>query len=111
MDDMIKKYLLDIKDSIEAINRYLGENRNYKEFTNNRLLKRGVEREFEIIGEAINKALKIDKSLRITNAKRIVSLRNYIIHAYDNVNDATLWGIIINNMPELYDEINDLLIL
>ena len=56
----IKKYLFDIKTSIDSINEYLGEERNFTEYQQNKLLRRGIEREIEIIGEAMNRALKLD---------------------------------------------------
>ncbi len=59
MKRKIKKYLFDIKTSIESINDYLGENRNFLEYQNNKLLRRGIEREIEIIGEAMNRILKL----------------------------------------------------
>lgn len=50
----IKKYLYDIKTAIESINEYLGDKRDFFEYQNNKLLRRAIEREIEIIGEAMN---------------------------------------------------------
>jgi len=72
----IKKYLFDIKTSIDSINDYLGESRNFFEYQENKLLRRGIEREIEIIGEAANRILKIDKNIQIKNARQIVDTRN-----------------------------------
>ena len=55
----IQKYLFDIKTSIDSINDYLGENRDFNEYKINKLLKRAIERELEIIGEAAGRILKI----------------------------------------------------
>ena len=101
----IKKYLFDIKTSIESIFDYLGEERNFFEYQNNKLLRRGVEREIEIIGEAMNRLLKIDSSLQIENARQIVDTRNWVIHGYDKVDDVVIWGIISNHLPKLQKEI------
>jgi uncharacterized protein with HEPN domain len=54
MQREILKYLLDIKESIDSINDYLGDNRNFNKYKANKLLRRGIERELEIIGEATN---------------------------------------------------------
>ncbi|MCY7352310.1 MAG: DUF86 domain-containing protein [Cytophagaceae bacterium] len=51
------------------------------------MLRRAVEREFEIIGEAINRIRKSNEGPEIRNASKIVALRNQIIHAYDNISD------------------------
>ena len=76
----IKKYLFDIKTSIDSINEFLGESRDFFKYQENKLLRRGIEREIEIIGEATNRILKYDKSIRIENARQIVDARNWVIH-------------------------------
>ncbi len=102
----IKKYLFDIKTSIDSIFDYLGEERNFFEYQNNKLLRRGIEREIEIIGEAMNKILKIDSSINIQNARQIVDTRNWVIHGYDKVDDVIIWGIVSNHLPKLKAEID-----
>ena len=101
----IKKYLFDIKVSIDSINDYLGSDRNFFEYQKNKLLRRGIEREIEIIGEAMSRILKIDPTMRIQNARQIVDTRNWVIHGYDKVDDVIIWGIISKNLPELEKEI------
>jgi uncharacterized protein with HEPN domain len=54
----IKKYLFDIQTSINSINEYLGEERDFTKYQKNKLLRRGIEREIEIIGEAMNRMMK-----------------------------------------------------
>lgn len=105
----IKKYLFDIKTSIDSINDYLGENRNFFEFQKNKLLRRGIEREIEIIGEATNRILKLDTDIHIENARKIVDTRNWVVHGYDKVDDVVIWGIVSNHLPKLKIEIEDLL--
>jgi len=75
------------------------------------MLKRAVERNLEIIGEAMNRILIRDKEfeLKITNAKSIVGLRNQVIHAYDNISDENIWSILINHLPKLKIEIENLI--
>ena len=109
MTNEIKKYLHDIITSIEAINEYLGNKRNFFDFQNNRMLKKAVEREFEIIGEAINRILKIDNNIEITSARKIVDLRNYLSHGYDSVDYNTLWAIISKHLPLLEIEVKSLI--
>jgi len=61
----------------------------------------------EIIGEAINRILKQDASFtdKITSSKAIISLRNQVIHAYDNISDENIWAIITKHLPLLKKEI------
>lgn len=107
----VKKYLYDIKQSIDSINEYLGENRNFFEYQENKQLRRAVERELEIIGEAVNKALVIqpDLSDSIADARRIVDLWNYVIHGYDKIDDVIIWGVVSKNLPLLNAQIEKLL--
>ncbi|MDG5800775.1 DUF86 domain-containing protein [Marinilabiliaceae bacterium ANBcel2] len=101
----IRKYLFDIKTSIDSINEYLGKKRNFFEYQNNKLLRRGVEREIEIIGEAMNRALKLDPDLDIKNARQIVDTRNWVIHGYDKVDDVVIWVIVSKHLPALKTEV------
>jgi uncharacterized protein with HEPN domain len=73
------------------------------------MLKRAIERNLEIIGEATNRILARNPEIEITNARKIVNLRNFIIHSYDSVSDENIWAIVINNLPELKKEIDNLL--
>jgi uncharacterized protein with HEPN domain len=109
MDDAIKKYLLDIKESIVSIENYLGDKRNFEQYQSDKMLRRAVEREFEIIGEALSKMDKIEQGLAINGKKQIIALRNRVIHNYDAVDDAIIWGIIIRHLPVLKEDVNKLL--
>ena len=105
----VQKYLFDIKESIESIYNFLGEQRDFNEYKSNKLLRRGIERELEIIGEATNRILKIDDQIEIGNARRIVDLRNWVIHGYDKVDDVIIWGIVIKDLPKLKKQVIQLI--
>jgi len=105
----VKKYLFDIKVSIESIYDYLGDKRDFFEYQNNKLLRRGIEREIEIIGEAMSRIMKIAPEIQIENARQIVDTRNWVIHGYDKVDDVVLWGIISTHIPKLKKEVDDYL--
>lgn len=109
MPHRIEKYLYDIKESIDSIDEYLGDKRDFFEYKRNKLLRRGVERELEIIGEAINRILEINPDIEISEARRIVDLRNWVIHGYDKVDDTIIWGIISRDLPQLKKQVDKLL--
>ena len=71
MKDEIRKYLIDIKISIEAINSYIEGKKIFSEFENNRLVRMAVERELEIIGEAVSRIKKADNNFPISSAAKI----------------------------------------
>ena len=109
MQHKIQKYLLDILTSIDSIYDYLGGQRNFDAYIANKQLRRSIERELEIIGEAVSKILQLNPNISISSSRKIVSLRNRVIHAYDSVDNETVWGIVINHLPKLKDDIDKLL--
>ena len=104
-----KKLLLDVQNCIESIDFHLESKRNINEYLSNKTKRRAVEREIEIIGEAINKLLKLSPSIEISYAWIIVDLRNKVIHAYDEVDDILIWKIIMKDLPTLHQEVSNLL--
>ena len=106
MQPKILKYILDIQSVIQEIETIKTKaNNNFTSFKSDIILQRAIERDLEIIGEAIRKIIEIDPTITITSAKNIIGLRNIISHAYDSVEPEMIWGIIQNNIPVLADEI------
>ncbi len=83
--------------------------KEYVTFCNDTLFRRGVERNIEIMGEAMNQVLKIEPDINITAARKVVDTRNFVIHAYDSLKPDILWGIVVNHMPLLKEEVESLL--
>lgn len=110
MNERVLKCLYDIKLAIEEIDSFfIGKPKRFEDYSSDIILKRAIERNLEIIGEAMSRILKEDATIQIESAKRIVGLRNQIIHGYDSVSDENIWGIIINYLPKLKKEIIDLI--
>jgi uncharacterized protein with HEPN domain len=110
MDNSIKTRLYDILNSINEIESYFVDTPKIFEIYQNDLrTKRAIERNIEIIGEAMNRILKENSSIEISNSRKIVDVRNRIIHGYDSVSDDVIWGIVIKNLPVLKFEVTHLL--
>ena len=110
MDNTIKTWLFDILSSINEIESYFIETpKLFEVYQNDLRTKRAVERNIEIIGEAMSRILKDDNHIQISNSRKIVDVRNRIIHGYDSVSDDVIWGIVIKNLPVLQKEVEDLL--
>src|ERR1035437_5908582 len=109
MELEIKKYLFDIQESIESIENYLGNKRDFKIYSTDKMLRRAIEREFEIIGEAMKRIENLDPTLNISSKKKIINMRNRVIHGYDKIDDELIWGTIIRHLPILKIEIANLL--
>ena len=105
----VKKYLYDVQQSVDSIFEYLGEKRDFFEYERNKLLRRAVERELEIIGEAVKHLLELDENICIDNARRIVDLRNFVIHGYDKVDNVIIWGILSKDLPKLKQQVDVLM--
>jgi len=104
-----KKLLADIVQAILSVDEHLEGKRIFSEYKASKTKRRAVERELEIIGEAVNKLLKINPTVEISYARMIVDLRNKVIHAYDNVNDIVIWNVVVNHLPVLQAEVEKLL--
>lgn len=110
MDNNIKTWLYDILSSINEIEGYyIDTPKLFEVYQNDLRTKRAVERNIEIIGEAMNRILKLDNEIVISNSRKIVDVRNRIIHGYDSVSDDVIWGIVIRNLPVLQKEVEELL--
>ena len=110
MDIEIKSWLYDILNAINEIDSFLAD--TSKEFTayqNDLRTRRAVERNIEIIGEAMNRILVKNGSIELSNSRKIVDTRNRIIHGYDSVSDDIIWGIVISHLPALKIEVENLL--
>src|SRR5258708_40097530 len=105
----IKKYLFDIQSCIEKIENFIGNPQIFANFEQNIMLQQAVERNLEIIGEAMSNLLKIYPEIQITNGRRMVDTRNKIIHGYDEIQIVQIWNIIINHLPLLKEEVQSLL--
>jgi len=106
MDEEIKIRLFDILQSINEIESYFPEGaKNFEQYKKDTKTKRAVERDLEIIGEAVSRILKKNLDCTLSNTQKIIALRNRIIHGYDTVSDELIWAIIINHLPKLKTEI------
>ena len=104
-----KKLLLDIREAASSIDEHLEKRRIFSEYTANKTKRRAVERELEIIGEALNQLLKLNPNITISYTRQIVNLRNKVIHAYDTIDDTIIWKIVMVDVPILLTEVLALL--
>ena len=109
MDNYIFAWLYDIKTSIEEIKSYFPNVKVFQYYHEDLKTKRAVERNIEIIGEAMSRILKLEPEIKISNSRKIVDARNKIIHGYDEISDDVIWGIVVNNLPVLKIEVENLL--
>ena len=109
----IAKRLVDIRTAIDTIEEHLtrimGGRRDFNIYLQDTLLRNGVERQLEIIGEAMNRILKTAPMFDLKNARKIIATRNYVAHGYDKVDNETIWYIVTRHLPPLRTEVERLL--
>ena len=106
MDRKIQKSLYDILQCVEEVESYFDSvPRRFDYYYENALLRSAIHMNISIIGEATNRILKIDPTIAISNAKKIVGTRNYLIHGYDSLRLEMIWAIVINDLPKLKQEV------
>lgn len=110
MDNKIQARLYDILNSIPEIESFFDEKtKDFIEYQKDIRTKRAVERNIEIIGEAVNRILKEEPNISIDNARNIIGTRNKIIHSYDSISDELIWSIVIIHLPKLKEEVERLI--
>ncbi len=110
MELEIRVWLYDILNAIAEIDGFfIALPMDFKIYQSDIRTRRAVERNIEIIGEAINRILKKDSLIEIQHSRKIVDTRNRIIHGYDAVSNELIWGIVVNHLPELRRQIEQLL--
>jgi len=105
-----KKYLFDIKQAASLLADFT-RGKSFVDFQGDPMLKSAVERQFEIIGEALTKLAKIDQETAtlISEYRRIIAFRNILIHGYAQIDDRLVWGILDTKLPTLLQEVKQLL--
>ena len=101
--------LKDIEQSIIEINEFLPRERNFLSFQKDLKTRKAVERNIEIIGEAVDRILKNNPDFQITDSRKIVDTRSRIIHGYDSVSADVIWLIVNRYLPVLAEEVKELL--
>ena len=107
MDDYIAVCLYDVKRAIEEVESFFdGYPMRYDVFEKDYLRRSAVERKAEIMGEAINRILKIRRDFPLPNARAIIDTRNRIIHGYDSVKPEFLWSLVVRHIPALKKDVD-----
>ena len=110
MDNRINAWLEEIIRSIDEIFDFLPDKNDFYGYKKDLKTKKAVERNIEIIGEAVNRILKHKEcNFEINNAQKIIGTRNRLAHDYGNISDEVIWTIIVRELPKLKTEVLKLL--
>jgi uncharacterized protein with HEPN domain len=106
----VRKYLYDIQQAADLLTQF-SRGKSFDDYTRDAMLRSAVERQFEIIGEALSQLAKADSRCaeRISEYRRIIAFRNILIHGYAELDTRLVWGVLEAKLPVLYREVTDLL--
>lgn len=105
-----KKYLFDILQAARRITEFT-QNKEFSDYVADAMLRAAVERQFEIIGEALRRLSKEDSrtAARVRESARIVAFRNILVHGYAEIDDRIVWDIVQSKLPALLVDVGSLL--
>lgn len=105
-----KKYLYDIQQAARLIREFT-DGKTFADYQSNAMMRAAVEREFEIIGEAMTRLAKLAPEITsgISEYEQIIAFRNVLIHGYADVNDRAVWFVIETDLPTLSREVDALM--
>jgi uncharacterized protein with HEPN domain len=97
-----RSFVWDARQAIAHLRSFVGD-KSWEDYESDVLLRSGVERQFEIIGEALNRLSKAapDEAVRVDDLPRIVAFRNILIHGYAVVDDRVVWEVATTRLDRL----------
>jgi uncharacterized protein with HEPN domain len=110
MNNETKQRLVDALDACRAIQQFTTGS-NFASYSADSMRRAAVERKFEVLGEALNRAEESAPELteRLPEIRRIIGMRNRIIHGYDAVDDELVWDTVQRKIPPLLEQLSTLL--
>jgi uncharacterized protein with HEPN domain len=113
MDSYVRDLLSDIVRSIDEIHEFSNglTIEDFKLYLSNKMMRRAIERDLIIIGEAMHDIVKVDHTrvMRIKNSRRVIELRNDVVHSYDDLANEKIWQFIWSELPYLRKEVSHIL--
>ncbi|OHE79744.1 MAG: hypothetical protein A2107_00565 [Verrucomicrobia bacterium GWF2_62_7] len=105
-----KQRLLDALEACRAVEQF-AQGKDFTAYQADEMLRAAVERKLEVIGEAFTKLADAEPELaeRFPDFRKIVGLRNRIIHGYDTVDDEIIWDVVENKLPALRRQVEKFL--
>lgn len=105
-----KKLLEDMRQALGLIERF-AQDRSREDYLADDMLRSSVERQFEILGEALRQLIQHDPETaeQFSERRRIIAFRNILVHAYDKVDDHVVWDVVQEHVPVLQSQVESFL--
>ena len=100
-------YLFDMKEACDLIAKF-AHGKTLDDYRHDDMLRSAIERQLMIIGEAMTQLLKLDDKYesQITDAKRIITFRNILVHSYEIIDEGIVWDIVTTKLPVLRKQVD-----
>ncbi len=100
------KYLYDVRTAAQRIQKFTKDKR-LSDYQADDLLRSAVERQFEIIGEALNQLRRRDSATaeKIAGCQQAIAFRNILIHGYTEIDDEVVWRVLQDDLPALHRDV------
>ncbi len=110
MQPEVRAYLYDLRKACTLIESFVA-GKTFEDYRTDALLRSAVERQFSIIGEALNQMFRVAPELKghISEATDIIGFRNWLVHGYASVSDEIVWGAATSRLARLQREIEHLI--
>ena len=110
MKNEAQQRLRDVLTAGRAVGRF-AQGWDLAAYQADEMLRADVERKLEVIGEAFTKLAddEPDWIEKFPDLRKIVGLRNRIIHGYDTVDDEIIWDVVQNKLPALCRQVETFL--
>ena len=108
MEIEVKKWLFDAHQASQTIREFL-KGKKFEDYSTDLMLSSAVERQFEILGEALKRIRDTDEGfleISIIGWRGAISFRNILAHGYDHIDDDIVWGVITDDLPDLIESID-----
>ena len=105
-----RRHLYDIQRAAALLGEFTN-GKTFADYENDAMLRSAVERQFEIIGEAMANLVRVDEptASRVSHYQRIIAFRNILIHGYADVDNRLVWDVLQTNLPTLVSEVEEML--
>jgi uncharacterized protein with HEPN domain len=85
--------------------------RSLASYESDEMLRSAVERQFEIMGEALRRLTELDPAVAeaIPVCRRVIAFRNQLAHGYFAIQNDVVWAIATNDLEPLLNELRTIL--
>ena len=105
MTEPARKYLLDITRALGLIRDFTASTVSFESYSTDLKTQSAVERQLEIVGEALKNLRHLASEVQIHHAKQSIELHNNLLKDYSSNNNRNVWAYVQNRVAPLHREV------